>query len=391
MKRLIHGASALSMTLASTLVATPALAQHAGHGDHSGHHAMPAPAAAPAPAPTAPVVSAPTPASVSAHSAPDPHAGHAMPGMNAPPSAPANTDPHAGHVMAPQPVDGGPHSGHAAENGSGQGAGHDAGQGVHAHSGHAPTAPNPPVLPPPAGALSGPTYAADCTYGVADMARARDITRREHGAMTVTTVMIDRLEASLVDGRNGYTFEGDIWTGGDIDRAWLKAKGEGRFGGAMDHVELQGLWSHAIDPWFNMQIGVRQDAGRGPDRTHAVIGINGLAPYFFEVDGALFLSNKGDVTARLEAEYDQRLTQQLILQPAAEVNLSAQRVAELGLGSGLTSASVGVRLRYEFVPEFAPYVGVQYERTFGQTARYRRNAGDDVGGWAFLMGIRTWF
>lgn len=358
MIRLFYGVTAMSLMG----VAAPAFAQHAGHGDHAGHHGATAQPVTPTPAPT--------PAT------PDPHAGHSMPAGNA--------DPHAGHEMPSQGTSSGDgHSGHMMPSG--------AAHGMNAHAGHAPTVPNPPVLPPPAGALSGPEFAADSAFDSPSMARARDILRREHGAMMVTTVTIDRLEAHIVDGRNGYSFEGDAWTGGDIDRAWVKAKGEGQFGGALGHVELQGLWSHAIDPWFNMQLGVRQDIGHGPDRTHAVIGINGLAPYFFEVDGAVFLSNKGDVTARLEGEYDQRLTQKLILQPAVEVNLSAQRIAELGLGSGLTSASMGLRLRYELIPEFAPYIGVQYERRFGQTARFRRVANQDVGGWAFLMGIRTWF
>src|SRR3546814_8771927 len=97
----------------------------------------------------------------------------------------------------------------------------------------------------------------------------------------------------------------------------------------------------------------------GRDRSYAVLGVQGLAPYWFEVDGALFLSDKGDVTARIEAEYDLRLTQKLILQPAAELNFAAQDVPELGVGSGLSTAELGLRLRYQFVPEFAPYIGVK--------------------------------
>src|SRR3546814_3276778 len=115
------------------------------------------------------------------------------------------------------------------------------------------------------------------------------------------------------------------------------------------------------------------------------------SPYWFEVDGALFLSDKGDVTARIEAEYDLRLTQKLILQPAAELNVAAQDVPELGVGSGLSTAELGLRLRYQFVPEFAPYIGVNYERDFGDTADFRRARDEKVGGWNFLIGIRSWF
>src|SRR3546814_9168030 len=98
-----------------------------------------------------------------------------------------------------------------------------------------------------------------------------------------------------------------------------------------------------------------------------------------------------DLTARIEAEYDLRLTQKLILQPAAELNFAAQDVPELGVGSGLSTAELGLRLRYQFVPEFAPYIGVNYERDFGDTADFRRARDEKVGGWNFLIGIRSWF
>src|SRR3546814_16362671 len=114
-----------------------------------------------------------------------------------------------------------------------------------------------------------------------------------------------------------------------------------------------------------------------------LLGVQGLAPYWFEVDGALFLSDKGDVTARIEAEYDLRLTHKLILQPAAELNFAAQDVPALGVGSGLSTAELGLRLRYHFVPQFAPYIAVKYERDFGATADFRRSRGAQVGGWHF--------
>ena len=97
------------------------------------------------------------------------------------------------------------------------------------------------------------------------------------------------------------------------------------------------------------------------------------------------------MSARLEAEYDLRLTQKLILQPRAEVELALQDVPELGIGSGLSSGEIGARLRYEIRPEFAPYVGVEYERAFGDTARFQRAAGEEAGGWNLLVGVRTWF
>jgi copper resistance protein B len=122
-----------------------------------------------------------------------------------------------------------------------------------------------------------------------------------------------------------------------------------------------------------------------------VLGIEGLAPYWFEVDAVAFVSNKGDVSARFEGEYDLRLTQKLILQPRIELDLALQDVPEIGLGSGLSAAEAGLRLRYEIAPEFAPYVGVAYERAFGDTAGFRRAAGEEAGGLSLLVGVRAWF
>jgi copper resistance protein B len=247
------------------------------------------------------------------------------------------------------------------------------------------------VAPPPPAAYSGPDHAADAVFGSAEMAAAREQLRKEHGAMTTSKVLIDLLEVRIRDGRDGYAVDAQAWYGGDINRLWLKAEGEGEFGHKPESIEAQALWSHALDPWFNLQTGVRYDFRPDPERTHLVLGIQGLAPYWFEVDGALFLSNKGDLTARVEAEYDQRITQRLILQPRVEVDLAAQDVPDLGIGTGLSHAEAGLRLRYEFVPEVAPYVGVSYERAFGDTARYARAEGEDTDGWSFVVGLRTWF
>ena len=251
--------------------------------------------------------------------------------------------------------------------------------------------PAPPVAPPPPGAASGPAHAADAVYGAGAMAEAREGMRREHGEMRTYRILLDRLEVQAQDARDGYAWDAEAWYGGDRDRVWLKSEGEGRFGEAPEDAEVQLLWSRALDPWFNLQAGIRHDLRPDPERTHLVLGIEGLAPYWFEVDGALFLSTKGEVTARLEAEYDQRITERLILQPRLELDLSAQHVPELGIGAGLSSAEAGLRLRYEIVPEFAPYVGVSYRRAFGRTADVSRAAGEDVGGFGLLLGIRAWF
>ena len=346
------------LILLAAAASSPALAQHSGHAGHAGH-GQPAPPAPPAADPHA-GHAMPTPQAP----APDPHAGHAMPA----PEAPA-PDPHAGHVMpAPQAPAADPHAGHGAT-----------------------ATPAPPVAPPPAEALSGPAHAADLFWDREAMAAAREGMSKEHGALKASRVLFDRLEAKLHEGRDGFAWNAQGWWGGDIDKIWVKTEGEGEFGGGVEAAEVQALWSHAIDPWFDLQLGVRYDFRPDPERAYLVAGVQALAPYWFEIDAAAFVSNKGDVSARVEAEYDLRITQKLILQPRAEVELAAQDVPELGLGLGLTHGEIGARLRYEVRPEFAPYVGVEYQRAFGGTADFRRAAGEGVGGWSVLVGARAWF
>ena len=250
----------------------------------------------------------------------------------------------------------------------------------------------PPVAPPPPAALQGPENAAETVFDPELFRRKRQRELiEEHGGVVTGKLLLDQFEYRAGSGRDGYKWDAQGWYGGDHDRFWIKTEGEGSFGERPEQAEIQALYSRALDPWFNLQVGVRHDFRPDPERTHLVVGIEGLAPYWFEMDGALFLSDKGDLTARFEAEYDQRITRKMILQPAIEFNLSAQDAPKIGLGSGLTSIEAGLRLRYEFVPEFAPYIGVEYERKFGDTADFARHAGESVGGWSFLIGMRSWF
>ena len=249
----------------------------------------------------------------------------------------------------------------------------------------------PPVAPPPAEALSGPTHAADSVFGEAAMSAARRNLIDEHGNMRASKLLIDQLEARFGKGRDGYFVNAEGWYGGDINKLWIKTELEGERGRTPEQAETQALWSRAIDPWFDLQAGVRFDANKGPNRTHLVLGVQGLAPYWWEVDGAVFLSNKGEVTARAEAEYDLRITQKLILQPRIEVDFSAQDIEELGIGSGLSTADLGLRLRYQVSQQFSPYVGLGYERAFGDTRRFRRDEGENAGELTFIGGVRLWF
>lgn len=267
------------------------------------------------------------------------------------------------------------------------------GDAVGSHAGHdmssVSSRSGPPVAPPPPGALEGPIHGADRFYGTDQMARSRAVLRNEHGGMSAFKILVDQFEARIKEGRDGFFVDAEAWYGGDIDKFWLKSEIEGEFGNSLEQAEAQGLWSHAIGPFFDLQLGARYDFEPG-GRAHLVAGIQGLAPYWFEVDAAAFLSDKGDVTARVEAEYDLRITQKLILQPKAELDFSLQDIEELGIGSGLSNLEAGLRLRYEVIPQLAPYLGIQYERRIGDTARFRRAAGEDAGGFSLIAGVRIW-
>ena len=250
----------------------------------------------------------------------------------------------------------------------------------------------PPVAPPPQAAFSGPEHAADTIWDPQLMAGKRaEKLIAEHGGFTGYMVLLDRLEYRAIEGEDGYAWDAEAWYGGDYNRLWLKTEGEGEFGEGAESAEVQALYSRAINPWFNLQTGVRYDFRPKPDRAHLVVGVQGLAPYWFEVDAAAFLSDEGELTARFDAEYDQRITNQLILQPRVELDLAAQDAPELGVGAGLSKVEAGLRLRYEIRREFAPYVGVQYERSVGETADFARAEGEDADGWAVLVGLRSWF
>ncbi|MHA6317631.1 copper resistance protein B [Altererythrobacter sp. CAU 1778] len=247
-----------------------------------------------------------------------------------------------------------------------------------------------PQTPPPVSAGSGPPLAADAIWGADAMRASREALRAENGGTSVFWFQGDRAEYRAREGGDGYLWDLQGYYGGDLDKFWFKSEGEGTFGESPESAEIQGLWSHAIGPWWDLQAGVRQDL-TGPERTHAVLGVQGLAPYMFEVDAAAFLSTKGDLTARVEAELDQRITQRLILQPRAEANLSAQDIPELGVGAGLDSVELGLRLRYEFVREFAPYIGIEQEWKVGSSADYARAAGEDPSATNYVVGVRFWF
>ncbi len=245
---------------------------------------------------------------------------------------------------------------------------------------------NDPAPEPPA------DHAADGIFDPSAMEAAREQLRREHGRSLISKVMVNLGEYRVQDeGDQGYRWEGEARIGGNINRLVLKSEGEGIVSSGLESAELQALYSRAVTPFYDLQAGVRQDFEPTTRRTYATLGFEGLAPYWFLTQGALFVSDHGDVLARLEGSYDVRLFQRLILQPQAEINLSAQDVPEAGVGAGLSSIELGLRLRYELRREFAPYVGFSYDQVFGETADLARASGDGSSDHGFVVGLRAWF
>ena len=209
----------------------------------------------------------------------------------------------------------------------------------------------------------------------------------EHNFSGVT---FNRLERSFSDGGNGTAYDGQAWFGRDYNRVVIKAEGEVA-NGKLEEARTELLWGHAIATHWDTQLGLRQDSGEGPNRTWLAAGVQGLAPYWFEVDAAAYVGNGGRTALRLGTEYELLLTQKLILQPRAEVNIYGKDDTERDIGRGLSSGVVGLRLRYEFNKQFAPYIGVERSAKFGRTADMARAAGESSGDTSWVAGVRFWF
>lgn len=204
--------------------------------------------------------------------------------------------------------------------------------------------------------------------------------------------LIDQLEHGFDHPSNTLRFNGQAWIGGDYNRLWINTEGTKRYSGALEDTDVQVLYGRLIAPFWDLQGGLRYYRPRpnAPSRGSLVFGVTGLARYWFEVEAATFISNKGEVSGRVEVEYDFRLTQRLVAQPRIETNIAVQSVRELGIGRGFNDGEFGVRLRYEIKREFAPYVGLVWTSRFGQTADFARIQGEPVRNLGLVIGVRMW-
>lgn len=218
-------------------------------------------------------------------------------------------------------------------------------------------------------------------HGVHDMAA-------EHGGQIFHAF---RLETDYGGSKDGGISSWDLdgWIGTDENKLWLKSEGEHK-DGKLENAEFWVLYSRNVATFWDAQVGLRYDIE--PTSTgYLVLGINGLAPYWFETEAHLFISNKGDVNARLHGENDFLITQKLILQPYGEINLFAQDVPERDVGAGFSDGKIGLQTRYEFTRKFAPYVDVHYGRKFGETSSIAKGNGEDNDELVGTIGLRLIF
>lgn len=186
------------------------------------------------------------------------------------------------------------------------------------------------------------------------------------------------------------------WYGGDYNRIWFKSEGrQVTAAGSGGYAEAQLLYGRLISPFLDLQAGIRRDQlwandSGSPSRSFAVLGLQGLVPYRFDIEPTLYLSDDGDVSARATAVYDMYLSQRLILQPRLEGNAASRGREKFGVGAGLNDVEIGLRLRYEIRREFAPYLGISWGRSYGDSAEYLRRQSEDVDVFALIAGIRMW-
>lgn len=266
---------------------------------------------------------------------------------------------------APQPV---PATGHEADD----------------HTGHAIPPRSPPSSPAPP-----PPTAEELAAAFPDLHGMRMQDHMDDDPV-LTTLQLDRLEWQHAREASGLGWELQGWIGDLENRVWLRSEGERR-DGSLEHGDIELLWGRPTGPWWDALVGMRHDFGDGPGRDWLAFGVQGLAPYKFEVAATAYLGSDARFAARAEAEYELLLTNRLILQPRLEANLYGKDDSARRIGKGLSDAALGVRLRYEFHRQVAPYVGYEWSRKFGRTAELAEDAGEARSDRIWVAGIRFWF
>jgi copper resistance protein B len=204
------------------------------------------------------------------------------------------------------------------------------------------------------------------------------------------SLIVDRLESQISDSGAGITYDAQAWYGKTYDRLVLRVEGRGSHDD-IDDARNEILWGHALTPFWDSHLGLRYDAGIGTDRPWFAFGFQGLAPYWIYVEATGYIGEEGRAAFRLETEYDILLSQKLYLQPRLEVNIYSQNDKSRAVSAGLSDIEAGVRLHYEIVREFAPYVGVEWDARFGTAADAMAAQGVSTEVLQLVAGVKFWF
>jgi copper resistance protein B len=219
---------------------------------------------------------------------------------------------------------------------------------------------------------------------------------RERRLFTLVDVLEYRPRTGGDGSNSDYRWDVEGWYGGDYNRLWFKSEGQRDTAFKADYdVDFQLLYGRFLWKHYDIQVGGRMETqsfrGGNVVRGMGVIGLQGIVPYNYEFESSLFIDQGGAVSARLSYTKDFLLTQRLILQGRFQTNVAIQRVEEFTTGSGLNNLEFGARLRYEIHRKFAPYMGLSFDRSFGETARLVRQQGGDSSQIRFVLGVRMWF
>ncbi|WP_269618232.1 copper resistance protein B [Zhongshania sp. BJYM1] len=206
----------------------------------------------------------------------------------------------------------------------------------------------------------------------------------------VSMLSFKQFEQSKIGDDTAAIWNVDAWIGKDYDKLWIKTNGEFAHGQRQDS-SIEVLYSRAVATYWDIQTGWRGDFNDTENRQWFAFGLQGLTPYFFETELTFYLGEHGQTALKIDTEYELLFTQKLILSPELEVNIHGRNDRQTGTGGGLSDIEAGLRLRYEFTRKFAPYIGVNYHKKYGQTAEYSRDSGTDTETMSWLIGLRFWF
>ncbi|NQU57864.1 MAG: copper resistance protein B [Rhodospirillales bacterium] len=229
--------------------------------------------------------------------------------------------------------------------------------------------------------------------GLASFLAAQPADAQEVG-LVYYGLQMEEFEYRLGDeGEDVLAWNGDAFIGTDEIKLRLMSEGEyDTNAGKFETLENRLVLQVPVSDFFDAKAGFRLDTPKGPDRWYGVAGVTGLAPQWFEIDADLFLSEKGDMSARLDVEYEVLLTNRLILTPSADIDFAFSDDTEIGIKSGFASAELGLRLSYDVIDRvFSPYIGVAYETKLGDTKDLARDEGEDTAAWSGVVGAKFIF